>query len=48
MLPDDEKKARELALTKTQYVLKDESLYHLQTDKMLRVVAPNEPEEKVV
>ena len=47
VLPDDEKKARELALTKTQYVLKDESLYHLQTDKTLRVVAPTNLRKKL-
>ncbi len=39
-LPEDQKKARELALTRTQYKVVDGVLYHVQLDKTLRVIPP--------
>ena len=40
VLPTDDKKAKELALTKQQYVLKNDVLYHVESDKTLRVIPP--------
>ena len=37
---EDEKKARELALTQTQYEIVDDILYHVEGDKTLRVILP--------
>ena len=39
VLPEDDKRAKQLALTRQQYVLKD-VLYHLENDKTLRVIPP--------
>ena len=39
-LPKDDKRAKELALTKQQYVLKYDVLYHLESNKTLRVIPP--------
>ena len=36
--PGDERKTRELVLSKTQFEIKDGVLYHLERDKTLRVV----------
>ena len=41
-LPEDERKARELVLNKTQFEIKDGFLYHLERDKTLRVVPPSD------
>ena len=40
-LPKDERKARELVLSKTQFEIKDGVLYHLEGDKTLRVIPPS-------
>ena len=39
-LPDDESTARELALTRSQYVIQDDVLYYVAKDKSLRVIPP--------
>ena len=39
-LPDQEEKARELALNKAQYEVIDNVLYHIEPDKTLRIVPP--------
>ena len=39
-LPDDESTARELALTRSQYVTQDDVLYYVAKDKSLRVIPP--------
>jgi len=39
-LPEDEKKARELVMGKSQFEIKDGVLYHIEKDKTLRVVPP--------
>ena len=39
-IPDDDRRARELSITSQQYVVLDGVLYHLETDKTLRVVPP--------
>ena len=46
-LPKDEKKAKELALTKTQYEIVDDVLYHVEADKTLRVIPPEKDREKL-
>ena len=42
-LPADDKRARELALTKSQYTIVDHILYQVESDKTLRVI----PHEKI-
>ena len=37
-LPADSKRAREFALTKSQYALVDDVLYHVERDKSLRII----------
>ena len=37
-LPQEEKRARELALTKSQYAILEGVLYHVEADKSLRIV----------
>ena len=39
-IPDDDRRARELSITAQQYVVLGCVLYHLETDKTLRVVPP--------
>ena len=39
-LPQDEKRAREMALTKSQYTLLDGVLYRVESDKTLRIIPP--------
>ena len=39
-LPQDEKRARVIALTQSQYTLKGRVLYHLESDGSLRVIPP--------
>ena len=41
VLPDDDKKAKELVLSCEQFVLMEEILYFAGQDKMLRVAVPN-------
>ena len=41
-LPEDERKARELVLSKSQFEIKDGDFYHLERDKALRVVPPSD------
>ena len=40
VLPEDDKRAKQLALTRQQYVLKEDVLYRLENDKTLRVIPP--------
>ena len=40
MLPESFKHARELALTKSQYVVPDHVLYYVVSDKTLRIIPP--------
>ena len=42
VLPPDNKKARELILGKTRYVIIEDVLYHLSADKSLQIVLPKE------
>ena len=42
VLPPDDKKARELILEKTRYVIIEDVLYHLSADKSLQIVLPKE------
>ena len=44
ILPPDDKKARELILGKTRYVIIEDVLYHLSADKSLRIVLPKKKE----
>ena len=46
-LPSNEQRARELTLTRTQYEVIDDVLYHIEPDKTLRIVVPK-VERKVV
>ena len=46
-LPEDERKARELVLSKTQFEIKDGVLYHLERDKTLRVVQPSDSRKEL-
>ena len=41
-LLSDEKKAREIVMVKSRYVLIDNILYHLAVDNSLRIVLPKE------
>ena len=47
VLPDDTRKARELALTVSQYTIVDGVLYRVETDKTLRVIPPSSQREKL-
>ena len=47
ILPDNDKEARELALTKSQYELVDGVLYHVENDKTLRIVPPTTHRKKL-
>ena len=47
VLPDDDKRARELALTKSQYSIVDRVLYHVAKDGTLRIVPPVASREKL-
>lgn len=40
VLPEDEKKARELVLSRSQYQMIDGVLYHVEKDKSLRIIPP--------
>lgn len=46
-LPDSENEARELALTKSQYELLEGVLYHVESDKTLRIVPPTSHRKKL-
>ncbi len=46
-LPEEEKRAREIALTKAQYEVVDGVLYCVQTDKSLRIVPPKGDRQKL-
>lgn len=41
-LPHETKKAWELALASSQYVLQDNSLYHVSKDKSLQIITPTQ------
>ena len=47
VLPLEDKKARELALTKSQYTIVDDVLYRVESDKTLRVIPPTAQREKL-
>ena len=42
VLPSDDKRARELILGKTRYIVMEDVLYHLSADKSLQIVLPKE------
>ena len=46
-LPVDEKKARELVLSESQYTLLDGILYHVESDKTLRIIPPQSRREEL-
>ena len=46
-LPEDERKAKELVLSKTQFEIKDGVLYHLEGDKTLRIVPPSDSRKEL-
>ena len=46
-LPEDSRRARELALSKSQYILRDNVLYYVGSDKSLRVIPPKSYREKL-
>ena len=41
MLPDDDKKAREILLSRYQYLMMEDVLYYVETDKTLRLIPPD-------
>ena len=41
-LPEEEKRARELVLSRDLFVLEDKVLYRVQPDKTLRIIPPTE------
>ena len=45
VLPEDEKFAKSLALTQSQYSLEDGILYHVEADSTLRVIPPSSKRE---
>ena len=47
-LPDDEKSARELTLSKKQYAPMDNILYPLAPDNTLRIIPPKEDRERII
>ena len=47
VLPSNEQRARELSLTRTQYEVIDDVLYHIEPDETLWIVVPK-VERKVV
>ena len=44
-LPQETKKARELALTSSQYLMQDNILYHVSKDKSLQIIPPTPDRE---
>ena len=46
-LPENEKEARELALTKSQFELLEGILYHVESDKTLRIIPPTSHRKKL-
>ena len=46
-LPESSKQARELALTKSQYVVQGHVLYYIASDITLRVIPPRQSREKL-
>ena len=47
VLPEDHKRARELALSRSQYTLVDGVLYRVENDKTLRIIPPRNDREKI-
>ena len=47
-LPEDEKKAKELVLGRSQFEVKDGVLYHVEKDKTLRVFLPSNSRNSLV
>ena len=47
VLPRDEKVAKRLALTQSQYLLQDEILYHVEPDSTLRLIPPSKNREQL-
>ena len=46
-LPDDDKRAREIVLGKSQFTLRDGVLYRVESDKSLRVIPPPDDRKKL-
>ena len=47
LLPDDDKFAKRLALTQSQYVVEDKVLYRVANDFTLRVVPPTSMQKRL-
>ncbi len=47
-LPPDERRARELVLSRSQYEVLDAILYHIEQDKTLRVIPPTSKREGLI
>ena len=47
LLPDDERLARTITLSASQYVLEDDVLYRLEQDSTLRIIPPTDQREKL-
>ena len=48
LLPGDEKRAKPLALTQSQYLMKDDVLYRVEQDGTLRIIPTSKSREKLV
>jgi len=46
-LPEDDKKARELVLSKTEFEIQDGVLYHLEKDKTQRIILPTDSRKEL-
>ena len=46
-LPEDKRRAREIALTHSQFEILDGVLYHLESDKTLRLIPPTSDRRKI-
>lgn len=47
ILPEDKKRAKQLALTRSQYTLQDDVLFHVEMDATLRVIPLEESRDEV-
>ena len=47
LLPDDERLARTITLSASQYVLEDDVLYRVEQDSTLRIIPPTDQREKL-
>ena len=47
ILPEDEKRAREIVLSQSQFQIKEGILYHVEKDRTLRIIPPQSLREKL-